>query len=698
MKRAVITDRGKNITSLQSSLLRRMDGEDATRVVARAKQLIDNLPDLSSVGQNKQGLMLGLVQSGKTVALTTSIALAADNGYRCFIVLTSDNLWLYGQTIERLKSDLQGLEILGKDQWEGLIIAQGSLKPTGNGLVLVSTKNAVMLKNLVDTLKKLKPTLDGRLLVGLVIDDEADQASLDTKTSQRAKKPSVEPGRINSLITQIRQQFDSHTYLQVTATPQALFLQDMGHSYRPEFSILIEPGKGYIGGNTFFSLEWGRAEQLIRYVSDEELSGLLDSEPPVIPESLKKAICIFYVGATIKYLQDKDNKDVFSSELIYSFLCHISQKKNDHNKAYDVIRRYVKYLEEGLNSAAPPEIRLVVERDLQSAYNDLSETVLGASSTFEEIWIQLQGFITGTDIQVLNSNNVEQNQPRYSRRYNILIGGNKLARGVTIENLLVTYYGRQTKKANMDTMLQHARMYGYREKYLDVTRLFVTSEVEERFRLINESEQALRDVIEEYPNEEYRGIVIGENVNPTRRNVLNSNNIGAYAAGRSYFPGKPFFRRSEVEEITAKLDQILDSIYLPSRKDPLEVTIDQILEIVRVTKSDPSGSGLWNDELIITALEYLGREQRYSNKGFLVVRRDRGLTRPEKYAGNLRSVLGPGDSDLASQNKNYPTLYMYRQRGEANNGWDNTPFWIPVVRFPDGRYAMMFNLEQSQYE
>jgi hypothetical protein len=41
---------------------------------------------------------------------------------------------------------------------------------------------------------------------------------------------------------------------------------------------------------------------------------------------------------------------------------------------------------------------------------------------------------------------------------------------------------------------------------------------------------------------------------------------------------------------------------------------------------------------------------------------------------------------------------MYRQRGEANNGWDNTPFWIPVVRFPDGRYAMMFNLEQSQYE
>ena len=131
----------------------------------------------------------------------------------------------------------------------------------------------------------------------------------------------------------------------------------------------------------------------------------------------------------------------------------------------------------------------------------------------------------GTDIQVLNSNNEEQNQPHYDRRYNILIGGNKLARGVTVKNLLVTYYGRQTRRTNMDTMLQHARMYGYREKDLDVTRLFVTPTVEERFRLINESEQALREIIERYPNEEYRGILIGASLNATRSNVLNQNNI-----------------------------------------------------------------------------------------------------------------------------------------------------------------------------
>src|SRR5689334_12526110 len=125
--RGTLKDRGKNITYLQSSLLRRMDSEDATRVVIRAKELVENLPDPASTGETRQGLMLGLIQSGKTVALTTAIALAADNGYRCFIVLTSDNLWLYEQTIERLKGDLQGLEIEGKDQWEGLLFAYNSL-------------------------------------------------------------------------------------------------------------------------------------------------------------------------------------------------------------------------------------------------------------------------------------------------------------------------------------------------------------------------------------------------------------------------------------------------------------------------------------------------------------------------------------------------------------------------------------------
>ncbi len=695
--RGTLKDRGKNITYLQSSLLRRMDSEDATRVVMRAKELVENLPDPASTGETRQGLMLGLIQSGKTVALSTSIALAADNGYRCFIVLTSDNRWLYEQTIERLKGDLQGLEIEGKDQWEGLLFAYNSLSPTGNGLILVSTKNAVILSNLVTMLESLKGSLGGRLPAALVIDDEADQASLDTRASQRVKRPDVDPGRINGLITQIRQQFDTHTYLQVTATPQALFLQDMG-LYRPEFTALIEPGKGYIGGNTFFSLEWGRAEELIRYASQTELDDLLDGRNLEAPASLKRAVCTFFVGATIKYLQDKDNQDIPYTDLVYSFLCHISQKKYDHDKAEEAIKAYFKYLVEGINSAASADRRSAVDRELRAAYDDVARTVPGdLLPAFDLIWDQLQTFMPGTDIQVLNSNNDEQNQPRYSRRYNILIGGNKLARGVTIKNLLVTYYGRQAKRTNMDTMLQHARMYGYREKDLDVTRLFVTRDVEERFRLISESEQTLRDVIERYPNEEYYGILIGESLNPTRKNVLNPNNIGAYAGGSSCFPRMPPFLRTEMEQVTQLINQILDPIYPDSLEDPIPTAISRMIELVSLIKSDPRGGGLWrNDDIIIKALEYLRDEPRYGNAGYLVVRRRRrGIVRPEN--GIIRSVLGPGDLDLArSRERKYsPTLFMYREPGRAKDGWDDMPFWIPTIYFPDGRYALIFNLDKD---
>jgi Z1 domain. len=377
-------------------------------------------------------------------------------------------------------------------------------------------------------------------------------------------------------------------------------------------------------------LELRKAEELIRYVTDEEILALLSDTQIKTPESLKKALYTFYVGATIKYLVDKDNQDLFPSDLVYCFLCHISQKKNDHSKAYEVIRNYVQYLGEGLNESASEEIRSFVEMDLRNAYNDLAETIKNAIPPFDDVWNELQGFITGTDIQILNSNNEALNQPRYDRRYNILIGGNKLARGVTIDNLLVTYYGRQTKRATMDTMLQHARMYGYRGRYLDVTRLFVTPTVEERFRLINESEQALRDVIEQYPNEEYRGIVIGKNIVPTRRNVLNANNIGVYAAGKSYFPRMPLFRRSEVESSTQVLNQKLDVIYPSNEREPIKITLDEMIELVGFTKSNSSGSGLWNDNLIITSLRMLRNDPSYANTGYLVVRRNRDLTNQKR--------------------------------------------------------------------
>src|ERR1700752_252058 len=468
-----LIDRGGNITYLQQNLLTKMDSEDASRLVDRAKELVEQLPDVDEEGKNRIGLLLGLIQSGKTSALTTSIALAADNKYKMFIVLTTDNNWLYDQTLGRLKNDLQKLQIESKTTLDGTLFWPPALSANGAGLVLIVSKNATKLRSLLKALEQLRNQLGGKLPNALIIDDEADQASLDTKTSKRAKNPTIQPGPINELITAVRTKFQSSTYLQVTATPQALFLQDSGTLYRPEFTILVEPGKGYIGGNNFFSIEWGQAEELIRNIPQVELDIMMTSNDTYTPPSLKEALAPFFVGATIKCLLDTNE------QLKFSFMCHISQKKSDHEKAYNAIMAYRQYLLDNL--IADGTQRDVLETEFRTAYDDVVTTLKNSQTpSFQEVFYSFSEFINGMEIQVLNSDK-DETAPKYDRRYNIYIGGTKLSRGLTIDNLIMTYYGRQAKTTNMDTVLQHARMYGYREPHLDVTRLFVTPTIEARF-------------------------------------------------------------------------------------------------------------------------------------------------------------------------------------------------------------------------
>jgi len=586
------------------------------------------------------------------------------------------------------------MEIEGKRQWDGQLFMQGNIQPGGSGVVLVTTKNATVLRSLIDALDSLRNSHGRDLPAALIIDDEADQASLDTRTSKRVRNPDVPPGTISTLIEQVRERFSSHVLLEVTATPQALFLQDSEHPYRPDFTILIEPGKGYIGGNTFFSLDLELAGRLIRHVEQKELDIMLTNKAVYVASSLWKALCTFFIAATIKYLQNEaalraGDAIHYTDDPKYCFLCHVSQKKADHDKLHRIIVSCHQDIVAGLSPTASESERKHVEVSLKKGYDDIAMTWDSREEMppFDQVLDELRGFIVGTDVQIVNSDR-DEDQPRYDRRYNILIGGNKLSRGVTIKNLIVTYYGRKAKSPNMDTVLQHARMYGYRARDLDVTRLFLTPEVEQRFRLINESEQELRAVIETYPDKEYQGIRIGRGLKATRSNVLNPNSIGSYAGGRNYFPGKPLSKREDVEECTKWLDDHLHHLYPSEHRDAMQITIDEAISIIKRTRSEPGRGGLWDTQKIIASLEKL--KERHNNTAYLVVRRNRDLGHNQD--GILRSVLAgsndqyPGDEAFARTD--YPTLFMFRLTGKK---WDQYPFWVPNVRFPDGQYAILFN-------
>ncbi|WP_103057742.1 Z1 domain-containing protein [Xanthomonas oryzae] len=99
--------------------------------------------------------------------------------------------------------------------------------------------------------------------------------------------------------------------------------------------------------------------------------------------------------------------------------------------------------------------------------------------------------------------------------YNLFVGGNKLGRGVTIKNLLVSYYGRHPKTPQADTVLQHARMYGYRRKDIGLLRLWLPPELHAVFSAINEMERSLRKLIADSPDEEFRGVYLKNTLQAT---------------------------------------------------------------------------------------------------------------------------------------------------------------------------------------
>src|SRR3989344_1207627 len=511
-------------------------------IVERAGKILGYAVDpIAGSTEPSYGLLYGLIQSGKTSIITVTTAMAADNGFKCIIILTSDINLLYGQTLQRIRSQLRGLTVFGKSDWNDLSRFERQLRTSP--FAIVCSKNTSHLKNLIDAFKHVGSS-GSRGLPTLIIDDEADQASLNTKTNKNAKKRTEELSAINKYITEIRQFFQINTYLQVTATPQALFLQTPNGLYRPSFTVLSEPGPGYIGGEAFFESE----SKLLRNVDidevDELKSGFQPNPTHKIPVGLKEAVLSFLIAATARNIN-------YPSEN-FSFLCHISHTKVDHKHVVNLIdsfREDIVIAFKNKDSTAFKKLR----DELFVAYNDITKTE-PVLPEFEKILQRIEFLLPGASIKEINSNSEEA--ITLDHVYSIFVGGNKLGRGVTIPNLITSYYGRNPKHPNSDTVLQHARMYGYRERHIGVTRLFLPEKLAEHFRLIHQMEKALRELVSKYPAGKFEGIYIASPVNPTRRNVLDPNSIGVYVAG-GYCNALYPLRTNEVTASTEWLDDQL---------------------------------------------------------------------------------------------------------------------------------------------
>lgn len=660
-KRKIIVD-GLHTSEVLSVLAKSIDNNSLHSIVEKASQIIDSSvdPNAEQSHHSTDGLLYGLIQSGKTSIITVTVAMAADNGFQCIMVLTSDIDLLYDQTLERLRKALRGLTVLGKNDWKDPDRFRNYLRTPP--FVVVCSKNGNKLGTLLDAFQNAKI---GKLSA-VIIDDEADQASLNTFTSRGTGQIS----RINNVITAFRSFFRVNTYLQVTATPQALFLQRPDHQYRPSFTVLSSPGPGYVGGDSFF----GQTGNLLRYVDIHEIDSLRTTHQPTptgsLPEGLKKALYVFFVAATAKIIQDPKGDGC-------AFLCHVSVNKRDHQYIVSLMDTFREETANVLHNPSSKKYETLIA-DLEEAYRDLSASQRGLPD-FPQIVQKLTFYIHGINIKLINAASNEE--IKLDSIYNVFVGGNKLGRGVTIKNLLVSYYGRNPKKPNADTVLQHARMYGYRQENLGLTRLYLPENLANHFRLIHQMENALRELVTKYPDGKFEGIYISDPLRATRGNILDPNSIGMYVAGASYNPAYPL-RIATMRKNTDWIDQQL--LQFGDDGEGVKVTIDFILPLIdRCIPDSNYGIKLWSLKTLKVALEKLKTIR--DDSAYLVVRRHRDLNQPRR---ETQGILSGGEEALAP--KDAPTLFLYRQNANAKG---NIEIWWPQLRFPDGNYVLAFSFD-----
>ena len=562
------------------------DPDDRQQILDDALSIMARSVAPTAKADTTTGLAFGQIQSGKTSSFTVVAALARDNGYAMVIVIAGTSLPLFRQSDARLRHDLRLVErtdrawmpVSNPTRAEAQRI-RGPLRDWRDGdtaqTVLVTVmKNHNHLRNLAELLDHL----DLKGIPVLVVDDEADQASLNNLVKRQ------EMSTTYRVLLEARSKLPLHTFLQYTATPQAPLLISLIDSLSPEFSRVLTAGKAYTGGQEFF-LE---VPDLIQVIPDSELPIPANnlSEPPA---SLLRALRLFFVGVAAAYAKSGGKMP----EGNRSMLIHPSMGVLPHAE----FERWVRSTQDlwnhllALPMSDPDREDFIA--DFSSAYADLATTAKSIEP-FDEVAKYLYKAVNRTVITLMNSTGLggTPNIAWKDTYSHILIGGQALDRGFTIEGLTITYMPRSVGVGNADTVQQRARFYGYKRPYIGYCRVFLERNVRDLFRSYIDHEESLRAELiknEDRPLAEWkRAFLLDSRYSPTRKSVLGFDIFQGDYADKWFRPSAPHLNedavaanRSLVEEFIASASgwhsdvghpgRTVDEIHLVSELPALEV-------------------------------------------------------------------------------------------------------------------------------
>ena len=497
-----------------------LDPDSKDSLSSEAATILGKCIPPNAASDSTTGLVLGYVQSGKTLSFTAVAALARDNGYPMVVVITGIATNLFGQSRGRLETDLR-LQSNRKwrlflnpkpDQRQAVadVLADwtvADLPDHRRQTVLITVlKNGTHLRNLVGLLQQLDLT---RMPV-LVIDDEADQAGLNTQVGRGRESTTYQR------LVALRQSLPHHTYLQYTATPQAPLLINLIDTLSPRFAELLTPGHDYIGGEVFF----GQDPALVRVIPQNEIPSAANPIADV-PPSLIEALKLFFLGVATGFIRGDDQR--VGSGRNRSMLVHPSRETPGHGQFFHWITQIRQQWIEVLGPQSDEQERREFVESFRTAYDDLHRTVPDLPS-FEALIKELQYAIRKAEVLQVNARPITP-QPDWKITYPwILVGGQAMDRGFTVEGLTVTYMPRDMGVGNADTIQQRARFFGYKRPYLGFCRVFVEQGLFQAFQFYVAHERDIRQRLHEHRgkplNEWRRAFFLDASLRPTRRQVL----------------------------------------------------------------------------------------------------------------------------------------------------------------------------------
>jgi hypothetical protein len=513
-------------------------------------KILERLEDPARAGPwDRRGMVVGSVQSGKTANYTGLICKSIDSGYKLIIVLAGIHSNLRSQTQLRIDEGVTGFDTRNSRKlnpnnlWIGVgrnpgerypihsltssaedgdfskkVATQMNVMLGSDPVVLVVKKNSSLLRNLQEWVAAVaghqggadtKPIIRGVPL--LLIDDEADNASINTK-GKKGSDPDLDVTAINGRIRGILDSFEKSAYVGYTATPFAnIFINPEVESpkhgqdlFPRSFIINVEAPSNYVGPVRVFGLDGDPDREVpakagldvVREIDDYASAfppkHRMDHIPPSLPESLRRAIRCFVLVCAARRARGQANKH-------NSMLVHVTRFQNVQNFTARLLGDELIGLQRRLRDGdgnrrptLPDELRDLWTKEFASISSDFGDDA-GAALTWSQIEPELHTAAAKIDVVVVNGSAetaLDYKVHEATGRSVIAVGGDKLSRGLTLEGLSISYFLRTSRM--YDTLLQMGRWFGYRAGYLDLCRLFTTSALEQWYRHIALAEMELR--------------------------------------------------------------------------------------------------------------------------------------------------------------------------------------------------------------